>query len=43
VGLDSRISKKEVLYVELGYGYLRTGFSPTYRGLNATIGYRWSL
>jgi len=43
VGLDSRISKKEVLYVELGYGYIRTGFSPTYRGLNATIGYRWSL
>lgn len=43
VGLDSRISKKEVLYVELGYGYIRTGFSPTYRGLNATIGYRWSI
>lgn len=43
LGLDSRISKREVLYVELGYGYIRTGFSPTYRGLNATIGYRWSL
>ena len=43
VGLDSRISKREALYVELGYGYLRTGFSPTYRGLNASIGYRWSM
>ncbi|MFA4906000.1 MAG: hypothetical protein WC645_05805 [Candidatus Margulisiibacteriota bacterium] len=43
VGLDSRISKREVLYVELGYGYIRTGFSPTYRGLNAAIGYRWAM
>lgn len=42
-GLDSRISKREVLYVELGYGYIRTGISPTYRGLNAAIGYRWSM
>lgn len=43
LGLDSRISKREVLYVELGYGYIRTGISPTYRGLNASLGYRWSL
>ncbi|MBI5698970.1 hypothetical protein HZC35_01490 [Candidatus Saganbacteria bacterium] len=43
VGLDSRIGRREVLYVELGYGYIRTGFSPTYRGLNAALGYRWSL
>lgn len=40
LGLESRVGRAEVMYVELGYGAIRTGFSPTYKGLNATVGYR---
>jgi hypothetical protein len=40
LGLESRVGRAEVMYVELGYGAIRTGFSPSYKGLNATVGYR---
>lgn len=32
-----------VMYLELGYGLVRTGFSPNYSGINALIGYRVGL
>jgi hypothetical protein len=33
------------IFAELGYGILRTGFSPSHRGLSVLVGYRsnWSL
>lgn len=40
LGLESKMSKGEYLYVEMGYGAVRTGFSPTYKGLGATVGFR---
>jgi len=43
IGLDSRMGKTEFIYVELGYGSIRTGFSPTYNGLNAMVGYRTKI
>lgn len=29
------------LYFEVGYGMIRTGFSPSYKGLTAVVGYRY--
>ncbi|MFA4966831.1 MAG: hypothetical protein WC624_01260 [Candidatus Margulisiibacteriota bacterium] len=42
-GLDSKMGKSETLYVEMGFGAIRTGFSPTYKGLNAFLGYRTKI
>jgi hypothetical protein len=43
LGIDSIIGKTESVYVELGYGVIRTGFSPTINGLNAVLGYRTKI
>ena len=43
VGLDSKIGRSETLYVEMGFGAIRTGFSPSYKGLNASVGYRTKI
>ncbi|HTY12594.1 MAG TPA: hypothetical protein VMD02_00235, partial [Candidatus Omnitrophota bacterium] len=40
VGFDSKTGRSEFIYAELGYGAIRTGFSPTYKGLNAVLGVR---
>lgn len=42
-GLQNRYGKKEILYLELGYSAIRTGFSPAFKGVNATIGLRSNL
>lgn len=39
-GLESRMGKTEFLYAEFGFGAIRTGVSPSYKGLNATVGYQ---
>ena len=39
-GLQGFFLKHRVLYVEIGYGMLRTGFSPSFKGLTATVGVR---
>jgi hypothetical protein len=43
IGIDSLIRKTESVYVELGYGLIRTGFSPDFNGWNAMIGYRTKI
>ena len=39
-GLDSKMGRNETLFVEMGFGAIRTGVSPSYKGLNAVLGYR---
>lgn len=37
-GLQGRMSKDNSAYLEVGYGYIRTGFSPQYSGLHTIVG-----
>jgi hypothetical protein len=43
VGLDSRLDRGGSIYAELGWGAIRTGFSPTYKGLNVTLGIKGKI
>ncbi len=38
IGMQSQMDKKNITFVELGYGAIRTGFSPSFKGLHAIIG-----
>jgi len=43
LGLEGRIQPGSKLYLELGYGWIKADFFPTYRGMRATLGYRSGL
>ncbi len=38
LGLQGRMSRHNSAYLEVGYGYIRTGFSPQYKGLHSIVG-----
>ncbi|MBU0574467.1 MAG: hypothetical protein KKH83_08350 [Candidatus Margulisbacteria bacterium] len=40
LGFESDLSPTSAVYLDLGYGVVRTGFSPDFNGVNAQIGYR---
>jgi len=40
LGIESHLPNWDKHYVELGYSAIRTGFSPCYKGLYFTVGYR---
>jgi len=40
LGLEGRMSRRNSAYLEFGYGLIRTGFSPTYKGLHSIIGFK---
>lgn len=43
LGIESHLQNWDKHYVELGYSAIRTGFSPCYKGLYFTVGYRRKL
>jgi hypothetical protein len=40
LGIESHLQNWDKHYAEVGYSAIRTGFSPTYKGLYFTVGYR---
>lgn len=40
LGFENKIGNTDFVYLELGYGAIRTGFSPSFKGANALLGVR---